>query len=395
MPVPVLITDLSQTAASNFPAGSNAPSTLDDTQRAHGAFIAQLRDGKGFTSSSTVASAATTDIGAQNSLFVDVTGAVTITSFGTTYNGPRFLRFAAALTLTHNSTSLILPDGANITTAAGDTLVAIPKTTGVTADGWVVVAYQAALTSPISLIALRSYLVGCTMSTAGSSTTMSIAAGAAMDSTNAYLMQLATISKTTAAWAVGTAQGGLDTGAIANSTWYHFYAIRRPDTGVVDVTFSTNATTPTLPANYTQYRRIGSAKTNGSAQWTRFFQRGDKFLWETAVLDIDSTAFVATSTLYTISTPLGIKTDALLTLFKTQPATGMVNFWAPDIGVVGASATVSPLGKGYSDSATGTTLNTFEVRTNTSSQIYGGATAGNQAVKLLTEGWIDSRDRDA
>jgi hypothetical protein len=45
MPVPSAITDLSTTAASNFPAGSDAPSTIDDTLRAHGAFIAQLRDG--------------------------------------------------------------------------------------------------------------------------------------------------------------------------------------------------------------------------------------------------------------------------------------------------------------------------------------------------------------
>jgi hypothetical protein len=45
MPVPSLITDLSTTAASNFPAGSDAPSTIDDVLRAHAAFIAQLYSG--------------------------------------------------------------------------------------------------------------------------------------------------------------------------------------------------------------------------------------------------------------------------------------------------------------------------------------------------------------
>lgn len=44
MPLPTLITDLSTTAASNFPSGSDSPSVLDDVQRAHAAFIAQLRD---------------------------------------------------------------------------------------------------------------------------------------------------------------------------------------------------------------------------------------------------------------------------------------------------------------------------------------------------------------
>ncbi len=88
-----------------------------------------------------LASAATTDIGLQNTNFLRVTGTTTITSFGTNYNGPRFLRFAGALTLT-NSATLILPGGQNLTTAAGDTLIAIPKATAGTADGWQVVAYQ-------------------------------------------------------------------------------------------------------------------------------------------------------------------------------------------------------------------------------------------------------------
>lgn len=47
MPVPTLITDLSQTAASNFPQGTDSPSLLDDVQRAHASFIAMLRDGVG------------------------------------------------------------------------------------------------------------------------------------------------------------------------------------------------------------------------------------------------------------------------------------------------------------------------------------------------------------
>lgn len=143
MPVPTLISELSQTPASNSPVGTvDVPSSIDDYQRTHAAFIATLRDGKGFTSSSALASGATTDIGAQNALFVDISGTTTITSFGTTFNGPRFLRFASALTLTHNATTLVLPGGVNLTTAAGDTLLVIPKTTAAVVDGWVVIAYQ-------------------------------------------------------------------------------------------------------------------------------------------------------------------------------------------------------------------------------------------------------------
>lgn len=44
MPVPTTIDLLSTTAASNYPQGSDSPSTLDDTQRAHASFIAKVRD---------------------------------------------------------------------------------------------------------------------------------------------------------------------------------------------------------------------------------------------------------------------------------------------------------------------------------------------------------------
>ena len=96
-----------------------------------------------------LASAATTDLGAQTTNFVNVTGTTTITSFGTTYKGPRFVRFAGALLLTHNATTLVLPTGANITTAAGDTCVVVPKATAGVADGWVVESYQRASGYPL------------------------------------------------------------------------------------------------------------------------------------------------------------------------------------------------------------------------------------------------------
>jgi hypothetical protein len=87
-------------------------------------------------------SATTTDIGAQNSVFLNITGTTTITSFGTNYNGPRYIRFDGALTLTHNATTLILPGTANITTAAGDSAIVVPS--GSPANGWRVAGYQKA-----------------------------------------------------------------------------------------------------------------------------------------------------------------------------------------------------------------------------------------------------------
>lgn len=74
------------------------------------------------TKGADLASGATVNIGAATGNVVHITGTTTITAFDNVAQGiERTLVFDGALTLTHNSTSLILPTGANITTAAGDT----------------------------------------------------------------------------------------------------------------------------------------------------------------------------------------------------------------------------------------------------------------------------------
>ncbi|MFC1537145.1 hypothetical protein ACFL48_04995 [Pseudomonadota bacterium] len=64
----------------------------------------------------------TTDIAAATGPFVHITGTDTITGLGTALKAGivRKLVFDGALILTHHATNLILPTGANITTAAGD-----------------------------------------------------------------------------------------------------------------------------------------------------------------------------------------------------------------------------------------------------------------------------------
>jgi hypothetical protein len=103
-----------------------------------------------------VASAATVDVGAQASRSLRITGTATIASLGTAPSGVRReLRFAGILTLTHNATSLILPGGANITTAAGDTATAYSLGSG----NWVVTAFQRAASAPLVPSATGAALV--------------------------------------------------------------------------------------------------------------------------------------------------------------------------------------------------------------------------------------------
>lgn len=105
-------------------------------QRANGTALAT-----GIDAYENLASAATTDLRSTSSQAVNITGTTTITAFGTSDAGTyRRGKFAGALTLTHNATSLILPGAANITTAANDTFEAVSLGSG----NWIVVDYQKA-----------------------------------------------------------------------------------------------------------------------------------------------------------------------------------------------------------------------------------------------------------
>lgn len=88
----------------------------------------------------TIASAATVNIGAAPANYLQVTGTATITAFDAAQAGTeRTLAFAGALTLSNNA-SIILPGGASITTAAGDTAIFRSEGSGV----WRCVDYQPA-----------------------------------------------------------------------------------------------------------------------------------------------------------------------------------------------------------------------------------------------------------
>jgi hypothetical protein len=87
-----------------------------------------------------VASAAMCDLGAAGSLFVCVTGTSAIASFGTAGNRLRFVRFADSLTVSYDAASLILPGGADMVTAVGDTAIFASDASG----NWRCAAYQRA-----------------------------------------------------------------------------------------------------------------------------------------------------------------------------------------------------------------------------------------------------------
>ena len=91
-----------------------------------------------------VASAAALVLGTDGNSF-DVTGTTAITSISTwPIGGLATLHFDGALTLTHHATDLILPGGANITTAAGDIGIFYEYASG----DWRCISYVPAAFSP-------------------------------------------------------------------------------------------------------------------------------------------------------------------------------------------------------------------------------------------------------
>lgn len=71
-----------------------------------------------------------------------------------------------------------------------------------------------------------------------------IAIGGCMDDTNTVWMPGTALTKQLdVAWAVGSAAGGLDTGAIANADYY-IWRIMRTDLTVVDALYSLSSTAP-------------------------------------------------------------------------------------------------------------------------------------------------------
>lgn len=244
----------------------------------------------------------------------------------------------------------------------------------------------------------RSYLAGLTLSTPGGSAGFGIALGVATSDDATTSMNLtASSTKTTSAWAVGSGNGSLDTGSIANNTWYHVFLIERTDTAVVDVLISQSPTSPTLPTSYTKKRRIGSMKTNGSAQWTSFTQNGDEFLWSLPVADLSGFALTTTAVSKPLSVPPGVIVNALVEAdFTNSAGAGSVCLvYPPAIGVQVASV---PSGNWthlnlVANQFVGATLN---IRTDTSQQISAvGSSAANNQLYFITLGWIDRRGRDS
>lgn len=197
---------------------------------------------------SDIASATTCDIGAATGNFVHITGTTTITGLGTVQAGThRMVRFAGALILTHNATSLILPGGANITTAAGDTAIFVSEGSG----NWRCILYQKASGVPIASQAISSAFKNLVVTCAANNTAVLTADEFFVTDSNGVSQKLTSLNMTPDKSTAGPAELGRDqSGAFSNSTWCYLWVIAKAD-GTKSAIWSASATAPTLPTGYT------------------------------------------------------------------------------------------------------------------------------------------------
>jgi hypothetical protein len=245
---------------------------------------------------------------------------------------------------------------------------------------------------PAGGTAIRGHIAGLILSNASgvSSGSMSISIGEASADVAPYTIIPSTtvMTKTAAAWAAGTGNGGLDTGAIAANTWYYWYLIQRPDTGDVDFIFSLSSTAPNLPTNYSLKRRIGAMRTNSASQWPLFKQYGYRFILNAPFLDLSTTAGNTIPANVALTVPRIAGVRALFRAIVAHGTGSNVAFYALDEADTAINANFF-----ISLSAALQGAGHFEVTVNASAQIRYNCSVASTAVRISTYGWIDERGR--
>lgn len=114
-----------------------------------------------------------------------------------------------------------------------------------------------------------------------SATRIKISSGANVGSDDG--LELITATSDISINSATTGANGLDSGSMADATWYNIFMIFNPVTETVAGLLSTSSTSPTLPSGYTLKRRVGAAYYLTATGFRLFYQRGCKVTYSGAV----------------------------------------------------------------------------------------------------------------
>jgi hypothetical protein len=264
--------DWSTTAASNKPTGAtNIGTNLDDNLRTLQSVVRQDLAHKG----ADIASATAPAVGDVVGFMHDITGTTAIEGLGTVSAGiHKVLKFEGALTLTHNATSLILPGGANITTANGDVAWFISEGAG----NWRCLAYMKADGSHLGPVLSTEQAT-----TSGTSKDFSIPSwakkitvqfvGVSTSGTDALLIQLADSGGVEDSGYLGACSRLTDSGAVSVGTFTAGFGISGASAS--NVIHGTVVLTLEDAANFTW---VASGNLADSAAGLTFTTAGSKSL---------------------------------------------------------------------------------------------------------------------
>lgn len=289
------------------------------------------------------------------------------------------------------------------------------KTYSIRYDGvnWILLNPESTLYSDI----LWGWIGGLNLSTAGSSTTLSISAGRGAESNNNYMLRnnsaINKILNPSGVWTSGSGGNGIPANiTVAANTWYHVFALgKSTDSTIFDIGFDTSLTATNLllgsqaPGNtgIDLYRRIGSIYSDASKNIKRFFQKGNYFWWETPILNSVTTATNAgTGALRTLAgqtngdVPLGLDVIALCNAQLTDTSGSGVSLfvWDLALGNTRQDTYIITSAAGSGAAVVISSSSAFQVRVDASQRVYNAVNAGFSTAQINTLGWIDHRGTD-
>jgi hypothetical protein len=258
------------------------------------------------------------------------------------------------------------------------------------------------LATPAIGPALRGYISGFQL-TWNSTTSITIGAGVATNSTGVVSMsRAAAVTKSTAAWASGTG-GAIDTGSFAANKTYHWFAIRNPTTLDVDALFSLSPTAPTLPSGYTQFRRIASGLTEtGSAAWKKVVQDGDYFLLDTPVTQTFANPGTTVFAMTLSGIPTGVRVEAkmFIGVLANAAADQVISLYATQATLtdlvpnVTTYATMAAYAAGFASTLSLGGMNSIMTTTAAGIRARCQSSASGTNFYYSTHGWRDNREKD-
>lgn len=175
---------------------------------------------------------------------------------------------------------------------------------------------------------------------------------------------------------------GLDTGAEASNTWYHFWAIGKED-GTLDGLLSLSATAPTMPSGYTYKGYLGAVRNDGSSNFIDFAQVGNRVAFAGVNVLAAGTATAATSVSLASAVPPTAKavvlTSALISTSGTQDSQVILAASSGGLGaaIVGGGTTAGSFNS----------YHTNEIVLVTAQTIWYNLNGANRQANLDVRGW--------